>query len=328
MDSGLEVGIIIDEKCNIECAHCCFSSGPKSTQHLDDDDILRIARESVDSPTVTTVGISGGEAMLRKSVVLETIQIVSQGKKSVSLTTNGFWGVTPKKATQTANELKDAGPSHLTISYDGFHSDLLKPQRVANVLDAAKSINLPVSINIAVTSQDNGDHAVSLLQESADDVPLRRFSVTPVGKAKSLTQDDFIRKTYAPDTLRCPGFEPTFHFDGKVYPCCSPIVFDTCLQVGSVENTSVDDSIDRISRNAYFAIIRREGFGWLHKRAVEERILDKEGSESVVDACELCARLTKNEEFLSTIAPELVARASSLPPLTGADMSTSASSPM
>lgn len=305
---NFSVAIIIDQKCNIQCKHCCFSSGPKSRQHLTDDEILSIIDQSKKYPEISTVGISGGEAMLRKEIVLESIsRIKSIGKKS-TLTSNGFWGVTPKKAKKTVTDLKNSGLTKLTISYDSFHSEFLNPNRVSNVINSCKEVGLDCSINAAYTLDRPVKESLSLLGMSVEDLKVESFPVTPVGNAKSISPNDIFRKEVNPQDLRCPGFEPTFHFDGNIYPCCSPIIFDTNLVIGSTKETSLDEAIYNIAHNAYFALIRNEGFGWLYKKAVELGYLDKHQTIKVVDVCEMCALLTKDSSFLKSISFDLVDR--------------------
>lgn len=305
---NFSVAIIIDQKCNIQCRHCCFSSGPKSSQHLTDEEILSIIEQSKKYPEISTIGISGGEAMLRKSIVLESInKIRSIGKKS-TLTSNAFWGVTPKKAKDTVIGLKNSGLTKLTISYDSFHSEFLNHNRVSNVIDSCKEVGLDFSINSAYSNDRPVNDSLLPLGSSVKGVKVESFPVTPVGNAKSIPSDHLVRKEVNPQDLRCPGFEPTFHFDGNIYPCCSPIVFDTSLIIGSSKETSLDEAIYNISHNAYFALIRNEGFGWLYKKAMELGYLEECETLKVVDVCEMCAMLTRDGSFLKEVSFELMER--------------------
>ena len=312
MENYLSLGIIIDEKCNIQCEHCCFSSGPNSTMHLDDSTILSIVDEAMQIDQITAVGLSGGEAMLRKDLVLEVVRRVSNAGKKATLTSNGFWGVTDKKAERLVKELLCAGLSFLTISYDDFHSDLLSSVRVSNVLDACRKLNLDCAINVAVTRSKNAENAIGKLGTSASQGKLRFFPVTPVGAAKQFNEADFVRTAEDPKPLKCPGFEPTFHFDGNIYPCCSPSVFETELVIGKIGENTVKEAMRNISHNAYFSVIRNEGFGWLCEKAAEYGLIKNPGEVTVVDVCELCSSIASDAKFLRSIAPALIGRASDL----------------
>lgn len=88
----VSLGIIIDRKCNIRCSHCCFSSCPQAEEHLSDEEIMRIITEGCNNSEVDTISLSGGEALLRKDIVLKAITYISQNGKKPTLVSNGFWG--------------------------------------------------------------------------------------------------------------------------------------------------------------------------------------------------------------------------------------------
>lgn len=306
MKKKLSLGIVIDEKCNIQCDHCCFSSGPKSTNNINDDVILEIIEQATKISEITTIGLSGGEAMLRQPLVLAAIRKISNSHKRATLTSNGFWGVTPHHAEKIVKSLVDSGLSFITISYDDFHSDLLSPKRVSNVLNACKKYGLNSSINVAITKTKDGKRSLEKLGDSKSLSKIRFFPVTPAGKAKTIDSNELIRTNKSPKTLRCPGFEPTFHFDGNIYPCCSPSVFETELTVGAVGTTSVSEAMWKISHNAYFSVIRNDGFGWIAEQAKQYGLIEESKAVNIVDVCELCSIIGTNKKFLRSIAPDLI----------------------
>ena len=120
------LGIVIDQKCNIRCEHCCFSSGPGSTQHLTDDAILDLVRQGVEDPRVTTIALSGGEALLRRDLVMSCLRVAKSGGKSASLVTNGHWGQSMARATTMLRDMKTAGLTAMKISYDDFHAKYIR----------------------------------------------------------------------------------------------------------------------------------------------------------------------------------------------------------
>ena len=96
--------------------------------------------------------------------------------------------------------------------------------------------------------------------------------------------------------MHCPGFEVTYHFDGKVYPCCSPTVFDTCLSVADVDS-SVEKSIFNIKHNLLLSALRKRGFKWLFEKCIERGLIDDSYmNRRYVDACEMCRILFSSEE--------------------------------
>lgn len=296
------LGIVIDRKCNIRCGHCCFSSTPQAEEHLTDEQILRIVKEGCETPAIDTISLSGGEALLRKPLVLEVLRVAKSYGKAATLVTNGFWGQNKKRAEETLFELKEAGLCALKISFDDFHQDLLKVEKVKNILDANLSVRIPIAINVAVSKNFSSDRILAALGESLMGVKVIKFPIQRVGAAEQYPEESIIRRHRIEDNLTCPGFEPTYHYDGKVYPCCSPTVFTTGLTFGKAEDLPVERAVSSIERNLLFAAIRQKGFKWLFERCIEERVLDISYIDrSYVDACEMCQILFSNPHTLKAV---------------------------
>ena len=293
--SATAIAIVVDQKCNIQCDHCCFSSSPRSQGHLRDEDILSIVDQAIANVNIRTVGFSGGEAMLRKRVIIQALERLHANNMTASITTNCFWGRKPAIADRLVNELKCKGLSILTISYDYFHAQFIPVSCISNVLEACRRHHLQARINIAVTHSHDAAHVVQQLGDSVLGVPISIFPIQPVGRGASVPDDDIIRVENEPANMRCPGFEPTFHFDGRIYPCCS------------IRNSSVEESIAYITHNAFFALIRQEGFGWIYKKGQELGFFPTR-NQSFVDVCELCHMVTTNVQFMTALIPQIQQR--------------------
>lgn len=302
------LGIVFDRRCNIRCGHCCFSSNPKAEDQLSDEEVLAIVQQGCQEPKIDTIALSGGEALLRKPLVLEVLRIASAHGKVGTLVTNGFWGQNKKRAKDTLVELKAAGLSGLKISFDDFHQDLLKVDKVKNILDANLHVRVPISLNVAVSKESMSDGILAALGESLMGVKITKFPIQRVGAAKQYHEDVIIRRYHMDDDLKCPGFEPTYHFDGKVYPCCSPTVFSTQLVIGESCGLSVNQAVHNIERNILFGAIRNRGFKWLFEQCIEMGVLDASYSDRLyVDACEMCQVIFSDPEVTRVVA-SLVSR--------------------
>ncbi|VTR75291.1 radical SAM protein [Cellulomonas hominis] len=297
------IAIAIDSRCNARCAHCCFTCGPKSTEGLSDEKVRDLVAEAVANDDVDELGISGGEALLRRALVFEVIEQVHAAGKRVTLVTNGFWGQTLPKASRELRALKDAGLSSMTVSYDDFHAEYIPVKRIRNIFEANKRVELPTMLNVAVTRSSTGDALLAELGESVLRTRVTKFPVLPVGAARALPPDSIIREFRASDDLRCPGFEPVFHFDGKVYPCCSPAVFETALQLGDVADLSIAEAQNKVRHNLLLGVIRRFGFTPLLRACRAAGIPAPGDDEPLVDPCDLCRRLFRDEAAVRAIAP-------------------------
>ncbi len=303
------IAIAIDSRCNARCAHCCFSSTPRSTEALSDDRIRAIVADAIASPSVDEIGLSGGEALLRREFVLEVIAEVHRAGKRITLVTNGFWGQSEAKAERELRLLKDTGLSSMTVSYDDFHAAFIPVRRIRNIFTANKRVHLPAMLNIAVTSSHTGDRLIAELGDSVLRTRITKFPVQPVGAGRDLPATELIKDFTAGGGLRCPGFEPVFHFDGRVYPCCSPAVFESALSIGAVDELTIDEAQRRIRHNLLLALIRKQGFSPLLAACREAGIEVPDDSDPVIDACDLCQRLFRDEDALRAVTPVVLAMA-------------------
>ncbi|WP_141677368.1 radical SAM protein, partial [Streptococcus agalactiae] len=117
--------INLSQKCNAKCDHCCFSCLPNSVNCLTDEEIEAVVRYAETHEDVELVSLTGGEALLRKSKVLETIHRLSILGKDVTLITNGFWATNDKNTKSLLTSLRTAGLRYLTVSYDNYHSEYI-----------------------------------------------------------------------------------------------------------------------------------------------------------------------------------------------------------
>lgn len=290
------IGIVIDQKCNIRCAHCCFSSGPNSTAHLSDDAVLRIAEDAANNSEVDTIALSGGEALLRFNLILQCANIAQNHDKQCTVMTNGFWGVTQQIAERKVAMMKSNGVSSLGFSIDDFHERFINVNRIKNCLEACTGGGMKCSIDMVVTEQHPGTELIRQLGESVLGIPIFRYPLQKVGRAVAL-EDASYRIHTANDSLRCPGFQVTYHFDGKVYPCCAPSAFHPAYSLGSYKDLSVSSALRRVKFNHLFAILRYKGLTWLLDSAREANVPHLP-TGPFVNACELCGLLFSNPAFL------------------------------
>lgn len=288
------IGIVIDQKCNIRCRHCCFSSGPQAEGHLTDEQIIDLVQKACTCEWCDTVALSGGEALLRRNLVLQCARIAADHDKKCTIVTNGFWGISPDIARLRVHEMKEAGITSFSLSVDCYHEEFISIQRLKNVLNASKSVHLPCKIDMAVSRAESGVSILEELGESAFGIEILRYPVQRAGRGQQIPESD-IYKTQELQNLRCPGFEVTYHFDGQVYPCCSPLGFSSVFSIGNFTETHPEAAREKIEHNLLFAAIRRKGFDWLIQRCIDAGVSNLPKAP-FVDACDCCRQLFSNSE--------------------------------
>ena len=238
------------------------------------------------------------------------IKRVSAAGMKTNLTTNGFWAITPERAARMIGDLESAGLSHLTISYDNFHAPYVKPERIRNALDAASNSRIPTILNMCVSRSHDSLDLLKELGDSTLCVKVTRFPVQQCGAGLSIPNEDLIVKPLDKLKLRCPGFELIYHHDGKVYPCCSPPIFDTDMTLGDAGALTHEEFIKRGERNALLAVIRSRGIKWLLDRVREASPLAPAARMTeAVSVCDVCTTIMKDKDVLNKLRPTILEEA-------------------
>jgi YydG family peptide modification radical SAM enzyme len=302
------VGINFDSKCNMRCAHCCVSSSPDATANLNDELVDHILDDLFRNPEVRQIGLTGGEPFIRRARTVEVMKRITDSGRSVTCVSNGFWGVTRRATERVFAELEAAGLSELTISYDDFHAPYIKPERIKNVLEASRDSSVHVILNMCVSRTKTSNALLEALGESILGIQVTKFPVVPAGEGRNLDDSEFQRRPIEGKMLQCPGLQVIYHNDGKIYPCCSPSVFDTNMTLGDVGAEPYAKTVEKIRRNALLGILQREGFPWFIDafREVNPTAPAATATE-VVSACELCSMIFTDEESIAMIQPKIMA---------------------
>lgn len=293
-------------RCNASCRHCCVASHPRDTRYLEDTDVRRIVEEASDSSDIEVISFTGGEALLRWDFMLSLIATAYAAGKKTTIVSNGFWGVTESLAEQRLQALRDAGLTLLTLSVDAFHMPYIPLARIKNILKARCSVPSPqIDLNMCESRTHKAADIIEELGELAKDLRIGRFSVTPVGSAASMPEDEIEYRATSTDNLRCPGQTLLFSGDDNVYPCCSTGVMNSALSLGRASQLSVSEARRRVEHNLVFYILTHEGMSWFVERFKELGIPEYQDAFPVVDPCHLCCRIFSSEENLKKILPAL-----------------------
>ena len=132
----------------MSCTHCSVASSPSISNEPSDDELVRIVDEILDAG-VRNIQFTGGEPMLRESLLLRLMETAQARGVSTSMTSNGYWGKDPVEAEEKLKALRKAGLILLTISYDPFHEAFLPIEAVQNIGRAAEKQQFTVQVNIS-----------------------------------------------------------------------------------------------------------------------------------------------------------------------------------
>jgi molybdenum cofactor biosynthesis protein A len=165
-----DLRVSLTDRCNLRCTYCMPAEGlpwlPRP-ELLTDDELVRLVRIAVERLGVTEVRFTGGEPLLRPSLV-ELVRRVAalRPRPKTALTTNGIG------LDKTARALAEAGLDRVNVSLDTLDPDrfttITRRPRLGAVLDglaAAEAAGLgPVKLNAVLLRGVNDDEAVPLLE--------------------------------------------------------------------------------------------------------------------------------------------------------------------
>lgn len=296
----------IHRKCSAACSMCCFESTPACSETLDRNRILAYIQEASQIEEIKTISFTGGEPFLTFQDLAQLVKAAKTAGKRVTTITNGYWATTYEKAYDKLTILKKAGLDHLSLSHDSYHREYVKTEYVRNILKAAVQVGLHTTLAMVVVK---GEKIGEIIDDLGDGLYGPEIEIVPClpagGACKTFHQNQFDR-SLSVEGLRCIyDGNLVVTYAGEIYPCCSQMVMDTGLRIGNYTRISLKDALDNIKNNGLLYLLRNESLDYLV--AIAKNELNIHVPDKVVNVCELCAILFK-EENLSRFKPYIIER--------------------
>lgn len=316
-DIGPEVlGLLITNKCNFACRHCCNESGPANANTVPIEDVARLIDEARDVPSIREVGLSGGEPFLYLPIVRQIVRGAAALGLSVSVTTNGFWGRSPA-APKLLADLRSDGLTALHISTSEFHEEFRRRDVVVNAVRVALDAGLRATVNIVVTPGCPPTAVREALGELAEQVDFVVMPLLPTGRAaRDAAPAEFATGSPLPvGNCRDHFRKLAVDLEGDVYPCCSPGGFTPPLKVGNVRTSPLSEILMGAEGNRLLAILEAVGPAYFLPFLRAEG-LDTELPESFSDQCHLCHAMLSSArcvEGVGVAADNLVNELAAMP---------------
>lgn len=139
------LAFIVTDKCNITCDFCAPGCGPHLKGNLSAKIMKNVFKRLRDVGSVPIVIFTGGEPMLFKKDIIETIIYIKDTSDAYTrIVTNAYWARSFKAAKQELKVLKDAGLTELNYSVDDFHQVYIPEIRIKYAVEAALELEIPV----------------------------------------------------------------------------------------------------------------------------------------------------------------------------------------
>ena len=155
------LGLIITYRCNAECCHCFFESGPNREERMD----LKLGLKAINEAArlgVEWISFTGGEPFLELNLLEELVDYSTYIGMKTEVVSNGYWAKTPAIAAQVLESLRKRGLDVLNLSIDDFHQEQVPINNVRNAYNTALKLGIKIVImttttkNNKITITDNG----------------------------------------------------------------------------------------------------------------------------------------------------------------------------
>lgn len=282
--------------CNASCSICCFSSDPDCKEKLNIKRIKEYIDEAKDIDQIKTISFTGGEPFLDYDNLIELVYYAYVANKRITVITNGFWATDYEKTFEMMYRLKQCGLKHLSLSHDLYHKEFIKTENIKNILKVAAKLNIPTSIAIAKMKNEEVGKIIDEIGSDIYTASLKVGPCLPIGRAtNNFSNEDFDRTLKSKDAKCMYGKNLAVCYDGTIYPCCSQVVIETGLGIGNFEDISLKDALKKLKNNALLYFLRNSNMDFYTNFAKEK--LKMEIPDYVVNPCELCAILFKNDNL-------------------------------
>jgi Radical SAM superfamily/4Fe-4S single cluster domain len=297
--------VMVSRRCNMSCGHCSVESHPKIKLEPTEEE-LHILVAGLVNAGVKEIQFTGGEPMLRETLVLELMSKAREHGVGSTMVSNGFWGKKKEKARSALAALRQAGLVRLALSYDRYHSEFQGPEPIMNILDEVQRIGWNAHINVTRTGDERDLEDLVRPFEGHPAAHLRFYDIQPVGMARKLTE---------PMRGQVDGFcsscdQIAFTDNGRVIACNGPSYFEPSHSALVLGRYSCNDDLESmVLAHAQDPIL--ETIRVLGPAVLQQELLQIPGFESYpVKAnyrgmCEICREITSDPKAVEALRERL-----------------------
>ena len=307
------LGLLLTLKCNAECAHCCFNSGPSRSLAMNADEACDYVGQAA-SAGLAGISITGGEPFIDLDRLETVVSKSFELGMFARVVTNGYWAGSNRRAELILDRLYAVGLREISISFDSLHEEFIKASSIKRAIEVALRKGLKVVVSHVKDNGDLGDSLNSYLARLENDFSGNLFAMggytVPSGRAieeKLSTDYDRVNVDHQRLTHACWHVirEPIVVPGGDIFPCCSPSCatdtgFRDSYRIGNLNERHLSSVLDDLQANPLFLGLMLHGPRWVH---------DKTGSgqesNQYINICDLCQSILCDSAQRARIEKEL-----------------------
>lgn len=293
--------LVLTDRCNAECEICCFSCSPFNKNVMTEELMIETIRQAAELGGVQQIGFSGGEPFLCYDLLKKGLEYAKEKGFSTSIVTNGFWGSWSDETLQ--EKIAPLPIDLITFSHDAYHAQYVKTEDFVKAIRFGQMCGFQVKWGIGETKGDCS--ANEFFRSLGDFKYLMDYYMYPflyAGRAQNLSEEKFFRYCDGKE-LYCSDDETlAVMYDGRVYPCCSQPVFDTCLYLGNIQEQTLEELLNKsFMADVHKVMSNNQMFTQIGKIAREE--LGMELPEKCGSPCEICRIIFQKKENMEKLQP-------------------------
>jgi MoaA/NifB/PqqE/SkfB family radical SAM enzyme len=279
---------ILTNRCTAACDICCLNCSPECEDIMPEELMLGAIDGLKNFGGFKFVGFSGGEPFLYPELLKKGMKYAFDAGFLVSAASNGFWGAWSKEEIKSFFE--DLKTDGITLSTDSAHAQFVSDEAFGHAVVALKE--LEITFAILLGENKAGLSAREQFNVMGNYKYSTQMTIEPhvrAGKAAKLPEDAFYR--YEPlEKARCSERGMiSIRYDGEVFPCCSPYIFDTQLSLGNLNKKNITEILTDKNNNYFYTALKNGALPYLAGLAKERYNINF--PEFCTDGCEVCARL-------------------------------------
>ena len=275
-----------------------MSCSPENNSVIDENLMLNAIRQAKEIESIIQVGFTGGEIFLFPELLKTGVNFAKESGFSVTAASNGFWG--GKSAEELDELLKDLPLDLIIFSCDLIHQKYIPYENVIRAVSACERHKIKTVISVGEMADE---FLAGKFLDSTENLKYQTrfkfYKYIRVGKALNLPREKFL-----PDKNKIKLCDPqdsfTLRYDGEIFPCCSPAVFNSCLSLGNIKNNSLKEILSNRDKVKLCQLLMIPSeFMKIIDASVREKILEPHDKE--LNSCEICQKIFSKQENFDTL---------------------------
>ncbi len=299
------LAVMLTRRCDMRCTHCSVASHPEVKDPEDDQRLRDWVRGAIEAG-VRQFQFTGGEPMLRRTLLLELLAACRRAGVRAAMTTNGSWATSEDEARTWIKRLLRAGLTSLSVSYDRYHAEFMGPEPVLRIARACAAENFPLGVGVTRTADDEDLESLIAPFAGLERVHVRFYDVQWIGGARRLDKSNLRGEVEGFCSAACSA---ALTDDGRVTACNGPAYFspaDSPLVLGSAGDEPIGDLLQRHATDPILDHIRAEGPSGLRDLLQDTQMGNRFAfRDSYSGMCELCLHMTESPEVVTELRRQL-----------------------